>query len=628
MKQENKNLTDQRFFLGRWFQDYLFGMAKGFCRKGPESLTVVWNRDRMDAGGCTDGKNIRINAAAAARSGSREQKVLGIVGVAAHECGHINFSNFEKRRIYASGIREGILYPELPEPKNEQERQALGELQTCLNQKKEQELRVIRETLLYLHNILEDMYIEARQCAEYGGIAQKGIRFLGRWDMEQAESIRQMQEYGMDSLSIMKNVLLQYLRTKKVNDWERAGESYMGMLERCKETLDEAVISVDEDVRFRAANKLLLILWEFVKEAFGRKGNGQNYPEYEGSNGKEEWKESKAADTKEEAEKRKREAAVLGGKHREKTAGEDGLKEISDAVGKIVTEMEQEVLEQELRESMDKLELEKIHEGHKLRIIRPEPTPEQIARYAVMKKKVDAAAEKMVRLTAPYLEEQERFQKGMVQGKKVCGSQIYRRDGRIFRSRNIPGDRDAAVGVLIDESASMDIHNRIGSARYTACVIYRFCQRLGIPVLILGHSTGIGEKKESVELYSYAEFDAWDQKDCFRLTGICSRWNNRDGAALAYAGMRLGKRAEGQKLLFVISDGLPLAEGYRGEAGIADTRREREKLEHRGIHVMAAAIGEDRELIGRIYGKGFLNISDTERMPAAMAGIIRQYTGK
>ena len=582
----------------------------------------------MDAGGCTDGKNIRINAAAAARSGSREQKVLGIVGVAAHECGHINFSNFEKRRIYASGIREGILYPELPEPKNEQERQALGELQTCLNQKKEQELRVIRETLLYLHNILEDMYIEARQCAEYGGIAQKGIRFLGRWDMEQAESIRQMQEYGMDSLSIMKNVLLQYLRTKKVNDWERAGESYMGMLERCKETLDEAVISVDEDVRFRAANKLLLILWEFVKEAFGRKGNGQNYPEYEGSNGKEEWKESKAADTKEEAEKRKREAAVLGGKHREKTAGEDGLKEISDAVGKIVTEMEQEVLEQELRESMDKLELEKIHEGHKLRIIRPEPTPEQIARYAVMKKKVDAAAEKMVRLTAPYLEEQERFQKGMVQGKKVCGSQIYRRDGRIFRSRNIPGDRDAAVGVLIDESASMDIHNRIGSARYTACVIYRFCQRLGIPVLILGHSTGIGEKKESVELYSYAEFDAWDQKDCFRLTGICSRWNNRDGAALAYAGMRLGKRAEGQKLLFVISDGLPLAEGYRGEAGIADTRREREKLEHRGIHVMAAAIGEDRELIGRIYGKGFLNISDTERMPAAMAGIIRQYTGK
>ena len=160
-----------------------------------------------------------------------------------------------------------------------------------------------------------------------------------------------------------------------------------------------------------------------------------------------------------------------------------------------MTKMEQEMLERELKENADKMDLGEIHNGYRLRIIRPEPTLEQIARYEVMKKKVDAAAEKMVRLIAPHLEEQERFQKGMVQGKKVCGSQIYRRDGRIFRSRNIPGNQDAAVGVLIDESASMDIHNRIGSARYTACVIYRFCQRLGIPVLILGHSTGIGEKK-------------------------------------------------------------------------------------------------------------------------------------
>lgn len=89
-------------------------------------------------------------------------------------------------------------------------------------------------------------------------------------------------------------------------------------------------------------------------------------------------------------------------------------------------------LERELKENADKMDLGEIHNGYRLRIIRPEPTLEQIARYEVMKKKVDAAAEKMVRLIAPHLEEQERFQKGMVQGKKVCGSQIYRRDGRIL----------------------------------------------------------------------------------------------------------------------------------------------------------------------------------------------------
>lgn len=162
-------------------------MAKGFCRKEPESLTVVWERDRMGAGGCTDGKNIRINAAASARSGSREQKVLGMIGVAAHECGHINFSNFEKRRIYASGIREGILYPELPEPKMKRKTGTWG-IAGMSGAEKEKELRVIRETLLYLHNILEDMYIEARQCAEYGGIVQKPSSSLedGTWNRQKA----------------------------------------------------------------------------------------------------------------------------------------------------------------------------------------------------------------------------------------------------------------------------------------------------------------------------------------------------------------------------------------------------------------------------------------------------------
>ena len=94
---------------------------------------------------------------------------------------------------------------------------------------------------------------------------------------------------------------------------------------------------------------------------------------------------------------------------------------------------------------------------------------------------MDAAAEKMVRLMPAFGGTGKISERDGTGEKKSVGARFNRRDGRIFRSRNIPGNQDAAVGVLIDESASMDIHNRIGSARYTACVIYRFCQRLGIP---------------------------------------------------------------------------------------------------------------------------------------------------
>ena len=85
-------------------------------------------------------------------------------------------------------------------------------------------------------------------------------------------------------------------------------------------------------------------------------------------------------------QKRRRAAAVLGGEQQEKAAAEDSVKEISDEIGKIVTKMEQEMLERELKENADKMDLGEIHNGYRLRIIRPEPTLEQIARYEVMEK--------------------------------------------------------------------------------------------------------------------------------------------------------------------------------------------------------------------------------------------------
>ena len=79
-------------------------------------------------------------------------------------------------------------------------------------------------------------------------------------------------------------------------------------------------------------------------------------------------------------------AAVLGEEQQEKAAAEDSVKEISDEIGKIVTKMEQEMLERELKRTQIRWIWGEIHNGYRLRIIRPEPTLEQIARYEVMKK--------------------------------------------------------------------------------------------------------------------------------------------------------------------------------------------------------------------------------------------------
>ena len=119
---------------------------------------------------------------------------VAALGVAAHECGHINFSNFEKRRIYASGIREGILYPELPEPKNEEEKQVLGELQVCLEQKKEKELR----TKIELETAKEEAKKneEIRKIVEeaYGQVDGADLEAFRQFMQEQAGKRKQQEE--------------------------------------------------------------------------------------------------------------------------------------------------------------------------------------------------------------------------------------------------------------------------------------------------------------------------------------------------------------------------------------------------------------------------------------------------
>ena len=119
---------------------------------------------------------------------------VAALGVAAHECGHINFSNFEKRRIYASGIREGILYPELPEPKNEEEKQVLGELQVCLEQKKEKELRTKIELETAKAEVKKNEEIRKIVEEAYGQVDGADLEAFRQFMQEQAGKRKQQEE--------------------------------------------------------------------------------------------------------------------------------------------------------------------------------------------------------------------------------------------------------------------------------------------------------------------------------------------------------------------------------------------------------------------------------------------------
>ena len=136
--------------------------------------------------------------------------------------------------------------------------------------------------------------------------------------------------------------------------------------------------------------------------------------------------------------------------------------------------------------------------------------------------------------------------------------------------------------------------------------------------MITGHTASSAH----VELYSYSDFNSVDKKDRYRLMDMSARWCNRDGAALRFVAEKLSKQPSDVKLLFIICDGQPNDDGYSGTAAEADLRGIKQEFTRKGVQIYAAAIGDDRDKIERIYGNGYLDITDLNQLPIMLTQLI------
>lgn len=216
----------------------------------------------------------------------------------------------------------------------------------------------------------------------------------------------------------------------------------------------------------------------------------------------------------------------------------------------------------------------------------------------------------------------------LLMGRRMDVHALCRNDGKVFYKNVLPSETpELAVGLLLDESGSMHSHDRATYARASAIILHDFCVSLGIPVMIYGHSTGYDDKAASytVELYSYAEFEGFNDDDRYRLMDISARESNRDGAALRFVAEQLSKRPEEVKMLIIVSDGQPADSGYFGTAAEEDIRGIRKEYMRKGIIFVAAAIGADKGNIERIYGDSFMDISDLNELPIKLTNVVKRH---
>lgn len=204
---------------------------------------------------------------------------------------------------------------------------------------------------------------------------------------------------------------------------------------------------------------------------------------------------------------------------------------------------------------------------------------------------------------------------GLPMGSRVEARLAYHQDGKIFSRKNFPRDNPRlAVGYLCDESGSMSDEAIAASVR-TAIILQDLCERMELPCYICGFTTG--GYSGSVDIITYVDKNV-DGKDKYRTTGMTSRGGTPTVPAMKYMGKKLMKDSTEKKILIVSTDGCS-GRGY-GET-VRDVIK---KLQHDGVMVIGAGIGDSKPRIQEEFGSNFLDISNLDAMPKILCNIVKK----
>ena len=670
IENEKLNITDEQLFASNAYAAYLTDLAEAASKRYKRSIKVktYWDDSENADIACTDNRRISINAGNHITQSfpTRRLRADSMVGLNGHEIGHVLFTDFTMANLYTESMMAGRFYPSEPEDLSIDESFALSEFKQFVSDGDDIALRAITMAAHNLDNILEDIYIEARMCEAFPGTFRTGILLNNIRMMELVPTLTEQVGKGYLGFSILCNLLIQYCRSGDVNNLTGYKGEYLDKLVECIPVVDEALYDADSRTRYAATNRILLIAWKYVKafiEEFRKKseedmaqalGNqiagNSSIPSGKGkavTAGK--FKFDKNSLDEEMNELQEVVAQETGRIELEKTddidEGENpgtsydnyytgsGYTSAEEDMNRILTEIAEESvsgkmedeLTAELQAEADSIRYGNAHKGihvtvHRIR----SPEPSLCEAYAKVSPNLLLISKRMQQRLLDILKDKKEGckQTNLLMGRRLNSRAFAKDDGRYFYNNRLPEESlDMAVALLVDESGSMSSADRITHARAASIVLYDFCSKLGIPVIVYGHtSSGI-----DTDVFAYAEFDSPDKKDAYRIMDMSARWCNRDGAALRFVAERLMTREEQTKLLILISDGQPAASGYSGTEAEADLRGIKHEYTNKGITMFSAAIGDDKDTIERIYKDGFLDISDLNKLPMNLTRLISRY---
>lgn len=684
---EKSKLTDQEFFGSKAYQAYLMDIVEVTTGRYKRKIQVRTRWDESPGADIayTDNRVIDLNCGnyLTAEYPTRELKHLSLIGFIGHETAHILYTDFSALALFMQAVDNSTMYPYIPTDLDPDEQRNLDKYLEVLNGKEQRVLSIIKYILHSIANILEDCFIEGCMCSDFPGKFKTGIVLNNVKLTEDALSVSRQIEKEIPPAAILLNMILQYARICEYNNDGGYDGELIDTFESCLELVDEAIDKTDARKRYDCANRIFVRMWPYVEawieeiekdptktpqevmdmlEALekalgnptgiaggsesplgtGSPCSGRVIPDFSG-------KGEAVAEAKEVLEAEGGRLALVktdsidedgpGGIERNDSYTGSGYENAVRDMERLLSSVAEdnayakynEELEEELQSESDAIRYGDAHKGIHIRINRMARVPASyIDGYRKIAPPLLSVSKRLQKQILPKLRDESEGGRinGLLFGRRMNPRAVVSDDGRIFYNKKYPDDEaKMAVAVLVDESGSMGWDDRETAARTASVVMYDFCTALGIPLAMYGH-TETYTSHPTVELYSYTEFESVDKNDRYRIMDMSSRSNNRDGAALRFVAERLAQRPERVKILIVISDGQPAASGYGGTEAEADLRGIKKEYMKKGVMMFAAAIGDDKENIERIYKEGFLDITDVNKLPLLLTKLVVNYLKK
>lgn len=196
-------------------------------------------------------------------------------------------------------------------------------------------------------------------------------------------------------------------------------------------------------------------------------------------------------------------------------------------------------------------------------------------------------------------------------------------DYRVFSERIIEARPDTALGLLVDISGSMAGGKLAIAQRLAQTFVWATQDLDGVTSTVWAHTSGTGAEV----------FRIWQPGDPLTRLGLLSSLDhasNADGYAIGWCVSQLLPQPEPQKVLIVLSDGLPSFYDYGGNAGMAHVRRVVDWADRQGVTVIQIAIdpGDMRpEEQAAMFGPNkWVPYTDDASLPRDLARVVGRLT--